>query len=132
MGGPELEEAMKTIRSWWSAPVLALVLAGAAHATTLFSQTLRVAPGDLPACNIVNAGPKEIAVKFELLNVNGEVAREDELSVLPGGANGKSFNGITGNFHCRFSGAFSKRDVRASMDVLSAPEFGTIVTAPAQ
>jgi len=54
---------MKTIRSWWSAPVLALVLAGAAHATTLFSQTLRVGAGDVPACNIVNAGTKEIAVK---------------------------------------------------------------------
>jgi len=49
--------------------------------------------------------------------------------VLPGAENGGSFKGNTGkgntgNFHCRFSGAFSKRDVRASMDVISGSGFG--------
>lgn len=123
---------MRTIRSLWSVPVLALALAGPAHAATLVSQGLRVASGDIANCLIVNAGTKEITVKFELLNVNGEVAGEDEASVLPGGQSSQPFPGNTGSAHCRFTGAFSKRDVRASIDVTSGSDFGTRATAPAQ
>lgn len=125
---------MKTFSWLWSAPVLALVLAGAAHATILFSQTLRVGAGDVASCSIVNAGTKDFGVQVDLLDGNGAPFAEDEFSVSPGGANSKSFVGTTGNFQCRFSGVFSKRDVRASIEVLSGSGvgFGTIVTAPAQ
>src|SRR5262245_7138844 len=123
---------MRKLRYLWSAPVLALVLAGSAHATTLVSQGLRVAPGDVASCTIVNAGTKEIAVLFELVNNDGSVAGEDDASVLPGGEGSQAFPDVTGGLHCRFTGAFSKRDVRASMNVTSPPGFGTIATAPAQ
>jgi len=122
---------MRNYRSLWSAAVLALVLAGPAAATTLLSQTLRVASGDFPSCNIVNAGTREITVKAELLDVHGGVADEQTFTVLPGGESGNSTSGVIGNCHCRFIGAFSKRDVRASMDVLSGADLGTRVTAPA-
>ena len=115
----------------WSAPVLALVLAGPAAATTLLSQTLRVAKGDRPSCNIVNAGTQQINVTVELLDVGGQVADELNFNVPPGGESGLSNSGLTGNFQCRLSGAFNKRNVRASMDVLSGSDFGTRVTAPA-
>src|SRR5262245_12122886 len=122
---------MKKFRSLWSAPVLALVLAGPAAATTLLSQTLRVAKGDSPSCNIVNAGTQQLNVTTELLDGLGQVADEVNFNVPPRGQSGSSTGGVTGNFQCRFSGAFNKRNVRASIDVLSGSDSGTRVTAPA-
>ena len=98
-----------------SAPVLALVLAGPAAATTLLSQTLREAKGDSPSCNIVNAGTQQITVTAELLDGVGQVADEVTFAVPPGGESGALTGGVTGNFECRLSGAFNKRNVRASM-----------------
>lgn len=51
---------MGKFRWLWSAPILALVLAGPAHATTLVSQGLNVAKGNAVSCQIVNAGTKAI------------------------------------------------------------------------
>src|SRR5262245_19217406 len=113
---------MRKLRYSWSAPVLVLVLAGPAAATTLVSPALRVGKGDFPACNIVNAGTEDITVKAELFGVNNDVIDQAIFTVSAGSQNGNATGGVTGNCHCRFSGAFSKRDVRASMDVLSGSD----------
>src|SRR5262245_20595036 len=132
-GGPESEESMRKIRSSWSAAALALALAGPAHATTLVTQGLRVGAEDLVTCQIVNAGTREIGGQIELLDELGG-SEATTFSVVPGAEANVAFIGTPGSFHCRFTGAFSKRDVRASIHLIlpQAAFSETAATAPAQ
>lgn len=80
---------------------------------------------------MVNVGAKPIEVKLEIVDVGeNRVAFADELTIAPGAADlSDSFDvAITG--YCRFSRAFGRREVRASMGVFSGER--TILVTPAE
>ena|SRR5262245_54431120 len=67
------------------APLLGLVLTGAAHATTLFTPPLVPDGDNLLDCYIVNVGDKARAVTIAVLNREGEaVVPPVEVTLNPG------------------------------------------------
>ena len=103
------------------------VVAHGAHATTLVSPYVAVSFGDGVGCLIVNVGTKDITAKVELLKYDGTLLNVDFLDVAPGQARDINSSFVPGGY-CRFSGDFSKKKVRASVNVLSASG-GAVVSA---
>jgi len=104
------------------------VVAHGAHATTLVSPYVAVSFGDGVGCLIVNVGTKDITAKIEVVSINGTVLQQGDPVVAPGRAEFVYAYGIV-TAHCRFTGDFSKKKVRASVDVYSGGR--TIAVAPA-
>jgi hypothetical protein len=99
-------------RALFLAVLFSGVAAHGAHAATLISPYSYRSMG----CMIVNVGTKDITAKIEILDFNGAVLHEGDRLVPPGGAR-DVFQTIsnTGGY-CRFSGDFSKKKVRASLN----------------
>jgi hypothetical protein len=120
-------------KSW--APLLALLLAGPAQATTLLSPTVSVLGGNQVACQVTNGGAKPTTVKVELLDdlaSNATLGGGESVTVVPDGSDRVVFAGTSGgNLHCRFTGTFSKALVRADIEILNS-DFLTLLVAPAR
>lgn len=114
--------------------VTALLIATAtpAHAgARLVSSRLSATSNQFGHCGIVNAGRKAVTLTVEVVAFNGPVLAESEVSIEPGASSGVSSGGGPLTFYCRFTGAFSKKNVRASASVNIAGG-GTVVAIPAE
>jgi hypothetical protein len=111
----------------------AAVLAVApASALTLVSPNVGVTNVDNSLdCRIVNAGSAPITVLFEILDGQGTVVADDTFEVPAGGARALTLADTAVAGHCRFSGKFKRKAVRAAISVLD-PFSRTISIAPAQ
>jgi hypothetical protein len=97
----------------------------------LASPELSVLGDDEAVCRIVNVGTTLITVKIQLLAQTTVVSEENE-KVPPGSSAIVTGSGFTsGGMYCRFTGTFNKALVRASIDLVNADTFRTIVIAPA-
>jgi len=121
---------MRMLTRLLSAPVLALALAGTAHASTLVTPSVSVKSGDTLVCRIVNAGEETVTVDVDIVDFLGARLKGGPDVVEPGEVGIQVLVQTTTSAYCRFTGAFSKQRVRASVDVLS--EGHTIAVAPAQ
>jgi|GEM_PF-6520767 len=103
-----------------------------AHALTLWSPSVSVTNVDNSLdCRIVNAGTAPITVLFEIVDGDGAVVADDTFEVPAGGARGLNLADTAEAGHCRFSGKFKRKAVRATIAVMDG--FGrTISIAPAQ
>lgn len=103
-----------------------------AHAATLVSPSLHASTsaGDLVACIIVNASSKDITANVELMSFQGTVLKQETVNVPPGVVDDVSLGGIPGGY-CRFSGKFTSKKVRTSINVIG-PALLTRAVAPAQ
>lgn len=98
---------------------LALGFAGSAHATTVLnSSALEVVSGTAGLCRITNLGTKVIDVRIDQIDFAGTVTDSEPRQVDPGAtADEFSLDGV-GTFRCRFTGNFSKSQVRALVGML--------------
>ena len=127
---------MRTIRSVWSAPVLALVLAGPAHAGVLATPVTSTVslPADVQ-CNGVNVGESPIAsltarlvpTPQSVALFGSAVVEETCVNVAPGEICGPSISvpagkGFAG--HCKVIFTGSKKNVRGSIFIQG---FGNVV-----
>jgi len=109
-----------------------VLAADGAHAATLVSPALlaSTASGELVACIIVNASSKAITANVELMSFLGAVLKQETVNVAPGQVDDVTLGGISGGY-CRFSGKFTAKKVRASINVI-APALQTRAVAPAE
>jgi hypothetical protein len=121
---------MKRSRSLRFAPILVLVLTTSAHAlTTLVTPEVDAGTQDVVFCRVVNEGQKAVTVRTEIvLNNNADVNDFTE-PVAPGQSESLTVAGPV-SARCRFSGSFSRRTVRGSIDLKT--DVRTILVAPAQ
>ena len=109
-----------------------VLAADGAHAATLVSPSLTASTGagDVIACIIVNTSSKDITANVELLSFEGAVLKQSTLDVLPGRVRDVSLGAIPGGY-CRFSGKFSAKKVRASINAISSG-LQTLAVVPAE
>lgn len=109
-----------------------IVAGGGAHAATLVSPSLiaRAGAGDLVACIIVNASTKDITATVEVMSFEGAVLKQRILTMTPGLVRDASLGGIPGGY-CRFSGKFTGKKVRTSINVIDSGG-QNIAVAPAE
>jgi hypothetical protein len=120
------------VRIAWLCAVSILAAASPAWATTLVSPSVSVTNVDNTLdCRLVNAGKKPISVLFEIVNGDGVVSSSDTFEVPAGGARALALVDTNLAGHCRFTGKFPKKGVRATISVLDELS-RTISIAPAQ
>lgn len=109
-----------------------VVAGGAAHAATLVSPSLiaRAGAGDFVACIIVNASSKDITASVEVMSFEGTVLKQANRDLSPGQVRDVSLGGIPGGY-CRFSGKFTGKNVRTSINVIDSGG-QNIAVAPAE
>ena len=112
--------------------VVVLAAASPAGALTLISPNVGVTNVDNSLdCRIVNAGEAPISVLFEIVDAEGAVVASDTFDVPAGGARALSVTNQAVTGHCRFTGTFKRKAVRAAVAVLDELS-RTISIAPAQ
>lgn len=128
---------MKSLFATRKAVLLAALFSGVlaadrAHAATLVSPSLiaSTASGEFVACIIVNVSSKDITANVELMSFQGTVLKQETVNVPPGVVDDVSLGGIPGGY-CRFSGKFTSKKVRTSINVVG-PALQTRAVAPAQ
>jgi hypothetical protein len=105
-------------------------LSTGASALTLVSPNVTVSDADnILFCRAVNAGKATINVQFELLDQDGVVVASDDFAIAPGGTRALQLANAAAAVSCRFTGAFKRKGVRASIDIVSGGR--TIAIAPA-
>ena len=115
-------------------PLLVLGAAAAAHATVLVSPAITAPQGDSVGCRIVNTGTANITVQIALMQPNGDdYFTDNNVVVRPGHMwNSGVIAFPTIHAYCKFSGAFNKAYVRASIHVYDIGESRTAVMAEAE
>jgi hypothetical protein len=110
----------------------ALLAASSSSALTLISPNVGVTNVDNSLdCRLVNAGSAPISVLFEIIDAEGAVVASDAHEIPAGGARALAVTDTALAGHCRFSGKFKRKAVRATVSVLD--QFSrTIAIAPAQ
>jgi hypothetical protein len=103
-------------------------------ASVAVTPMLTIAQFDSVSCRIVNTGTAAITVRIELRDENGDDYFDDEGVVVPPGT--MKSRGVYVPYvihaYCRFSGAFNKAYVRASINVYDIGEGRTAVMAHAE
>ena len=110
------------MKNRWFAPVLVVLLAASAHATTLVSPELEPAPLDQFVCRIVNAGTESIIVDIGIVSdFGGELSTSADGVVVDAGRSTLVSDGDNGGapLHCVFSGNFPKGKVRATAEIFT-------------
>ena len=108
-----------------------LAAAAPARGLTLVSPNVGVTNVDNSIdCRLVNAGSAPISVLFEILDGEGAVVASDTFEVPAGGARALTVTDTAVTGHCRFTGKFKRKAVRAAVSVLDAVS-RTISIAPA-
>lgn len=69
---------------------------------------------------LVNTGSAPISVLYEILDAEGAVVASDTFEVPAGGARALSVTDQAVIGHCRFTGKFKRKAVRAAVSVLDA------------
>jgi hypothetical protein len=109
-----------------------LAVASASSALTLVSPNVGVTNVDNSLdCRLVNAGSAPISVLFEIVDAEGAVVASDTYEIPAGGARALAVTDTAVTGHCRFSGKFKRKGVRAAVSVLDQYS-RTISIAPAQ
>ena len=94
-----------------------LAAASPARAATLISPNVGVTNTDNSIdCRLVNTGSNPVSVLFEILDGDGAVFASDTFEVPAGGARALTVTdqGVAG--HCRFTGKFKRKAVRAAIE----------------
>jgi hypothetical protein len=102
------------------ASVLSLILAQAAHATTIF--TPPVVPDDDGTffCLVTNVSAKPLTVMIDVLDMNGGTAKHFGFTVGPLETRAALGEGDSGGRACRITTDGSRSALRASVEVFSS------------
>ena len=101
--------------------------------TVLATPPLGTQGGDIARCRIVNLGTRGILVGIELWTTTGDLVFHENFAVQPGsiGTAGWLANPVL-NTYCKFTGSFSKDQVRASIESYHPSGITTsVLVAPA-
>ena len=102
------------------ASVLPVILAAAAHATTIF--TPPVIPDDDGTffCLVTNVSPKTLVTKIDVLDLNGATTGHVGFTIPPLETRAAPGHGASGDRVCRITVNGGKTTIRASVEVLSS------------
>ena len=125
-------------RAWFfsALALIAFLAAGVAPAhaeTVMATPPLSVGFGTSLQCRIVNLGTRPIAVSVAAIDTSGHTIFHYDVTVEDGAVQTfGQFSTGTVNAYCRFSGAFSKALVRASIENYSGSDAKSLLIVPAQ
>jgi hypothetical protein len=111
---------MSLFRRFLMAAVLPVVLATAAHATTIF--TPPVIPDDDGSffCLVTNVSARTLVVMIDVLDMNGGTSGHVGFTVPPLQTRAAPGHGASGDRFCRITFDGSKSSIRATVEVLSS------------
>ena len=115
-----LVRAATTRRGFVLAGVLSVVLATAAHATTIF--TPPVIPDDDGTffCLVTNVSTRTLVVRINVLDLNGGTTGHAGFTVPPLETRAAPGHGVSGDRFCQITTDGGKSSIRASVEVLSS------------
>lgn len=111
---------MKPFRAFLLASGLAVVAAGAAHATTIF--TPPVIPDDDGDffCLVTNVSPRTVTVGIDVVEMNGGTTRHVGFVVPPLETRAAPGHGASNDRFCRITVDAGRTAIRASVEVMSS------------
>jgi hypothetical protein len=111
---------MSLFRRFLLAGVLPVVLATAAHATTIF--TPPVIPDDDGTffCLVTNVSVKTVVAKIDVLDLNGGTTGHAGFTIPPLETRAAPGHGASGDRFCQITFDGSKTSIRATVEVLSS------------
>ena len=113
---------MRLFRRYLLAGVIPVVLAGAAHATTIF--TPPVIPDDDGTffCLVTNVGPRTLSVMFDVVDTNGGTSRHFGFVAPPLETVAAFGRGASNDRVCRITIDGGRTSIRASVELLSSSD----------